>query len=375
MYLDPQMQQAILLQNSGANPMMGGPGMPMGPQIDPALQRDARIMGMFSNFSQLGGGPALGNPFEQQIEGQLNNYKLMTERARAMQASKVDNPFYEYELAKQKGYFTLNEGEDDTAGFRRYTQERFKNTDTRTAGMKDADYLRTATPEQRTAYFQGKGYTTKTLPDGSVVSVSDDGTTVETLFDASTMQAGAAALAGAQTEATESTKNKWEVIEQVETRLEEDALEFESIQSGLNRGRQALSMIEEGEVDPGLVSGAILQYLGVGDERLAYFQGLTQEQLFEELANATLTPVSDADIRALAKLFASAMQSPEVAAGALKAFIDRKERGLERKAGAMRRNLKRIDDEDYRQGLEETYDTFFKYKAIRNWGAVVPGGK
>lgn len=375
MYLDPQMQRAVLLQNSGVSPTMGNPGMPMaGPQIDPTLQRDARIMGMFSNFSQLGGGPALNNPFQNQIDGQRANYELMTARARQLQQSSVDNPFYEYELAKSKGYFTLGEGEDDTAGFRRYTQERFKNTDTRTAGMKDADYLQSATPDERTAYFQGKGYTTKTLPDGSVVSVSDDGTTVETLFDASAMQAGAGALAAAKTEGTEGQKNKWEVIGQVETRLEEDAIEFENTQAGLERGRQALSMIDSGEVEPGLVSGAVLQYLGIGTERAAYFQGLSQEQLFEELANATLTPVSDADMRALAKLFASSMQSPETAAGTLKAFIDRKERGLERKAKAMRRNLNRVDDEDYRQGLEDTYQPFFQFRAISSWDDV-PGGE
>ena len=97
MYFDPYMQKAMLLDNDDPNALLEGTGAPvsqpraplgvstpqptMPPQAhsmapqgmfnytpDPAMQRDANIMGMFSNISQIGGGAALNNPFEQQIK-------------------------------------------------------------------------------------------------------------------------------------------------------------------------------------------------------------------------------------------------------------------------------------------------------------------
>ena len=153
MYFDPYMQKAMLLDNDDPNALLEGTGAPvsqppaplgvstpqptMPPQAhsmapqgmfnytpDPAMQRDANIMGMFSNISQIGGGAALNNPFEQQIK---QNQQLAKDRYTAMQAMRQDNPYYDYELAKAQNYFRLNEGEDDVAGFRRFTQEQFKD--------------------------------------------------------------------------------------------------------------------------------------------------------------------------------------------------------------------------------------------------------
>ena len=115
--------------------------------------------------------------------------------------------------------------------------------------------------------------------------------------------------------------------------------------------------------------------MGIGSSKLAYYQNLSQQTLFEELNGAKLTPVSDADIRALAKLFTSASQSPEVARGNLEAFLLRKEREQERKGGRMRREASRIKDEGYRADIMKTYKPFMDFKAIDSWDEVKePGG-
>lgn len=339
-----------------------GPSMAPQPyQADPRLQRDSEIMQMFSNINRLGGGPGLTDPFQAQIKANQDLAKERMSNYRRNQNQLAPSSVREYEYLK-----TLSP-EDQELYFRN------KRGDQRTSGQKNTAFLNEATPEERTAFFQQMGYQTKTLPDGSVVAVSPDGQTTEILWDANSMQQGAANLAGGIANAQGGAKVDWEVVSNVETNLSTLADEWEASNAGVQRGREALELLSSGEIEPGLVAGTVLDYLGIGSSKLAYYQNLSQQQLFEELGSATLTPVSDADIRALAKLFTSASQSPEVARGNLEAFLTRKEREQERKSGRMRREINRIGDEGYRSGLLETYQPFVDFKAINKWEDV-PGG-
>ena len=195
-----------------------------------------------------------------------------------------------------------------------------------------------------------------------------------TAYTPEQIASGKALIAGSTANAQGAAQTDWKVVGEVETNLSTLADEFEASRAGVERGREALAMLNSKEVEPGLVAGTVLDYLGIGSSKLAYFQNLSQQQLFEELSNATLTPVSDADIRALAKLFTSASQSPEVARGNLEAFLARKEREQERKGGRMRREASRIKDEGYRTDIMNTYKPFMDFKVIDSWDKVVPPG-
>ena len=400
-WIDPDMQKQLLLGKSDPNSLlevqnrplsapqapqgvgMGQPSMsPYGPpmasqgmpQIDPRLQQQSQFYQGLDMLAGLGrrGRNTGYNPAQQQMDQQMANYKLQSDRMRAIQQDRDTN---QDPLVRGIQQYAIAAGIQDKPWdeqVKAYKAAKFA-PERRTAAEKDTEFLMTATPEERAAYFARKGVKTETMADGSLVAVRDDGS-YEVLFDSEGQIQGAAEMAAAKGQATGEAKIDWEVVGNVETNLYTLADEWEAAQYGIERGREALSMLAEGEVDPGLISGLVLDYLGIGSSRLAYFQNLSQQQIFEELANATLTPVSDADIRALAKLFTSAYQSPEVAKGNLEAFLSRKEREQERKSGRMRREISRVKDGGYRSGLLQTYQPFVDFKAITSWDDV-PGGE
>ena len=369
-YFDPTMQAGIL--------GMGGIVEPEPFTPDAGLQRDARIMQGLSNINRIGGGPGLENPFQNQLDAQMAQHNAI-QKARLQQLTKLQdpsaNPFLEYETAKERGYFKLGQNEDDAAGFLRYTRERFAPKKASVYQEKMGDL---------TSLMNGDEAGATKLANG-LLEVRTDPYGGQGVFDLSTGQftpeytpeqiaAGKGLIKGAEAQATGSAQTDWKVVQDVETNLSTLADEWEASNAGVMRGREALRMLNSKEVEPNLVAGAVLDYLGIGSSRLAYFSNLSQQQLFEELGNATLTPVSDRDIQALAKLFASAKQSPEVAKGNLEAFMRRKEKEMERKSGRMRREANRIKDADYRDGLLETYQPFMEFKAITSWDDV-PGGE
>lgn len=369
-YLDPTMQAGILAQQGIVEPE------PF--TVDPTLQRDANIMGMLSNINRVTGGPGLDNPFTNQIAQQQAEHQML-QKARLQQLTKLNdptaNPFLEYETAKARGYFNLGEGEDDAAGFLRYTRERFapKSKSVYEQKMGDLTQLMGGNEADATKLANGI-FEVKNDPFGGVGVYDKSTGEFTTEYTPEQIAAGKSLIAGSEAQATGAAQTDWKVVQDVETNLATLADEWEASNAGVVRGREALKMLNEGEIEPNLVAGTILDYLGIGSSRLAYFSNLSQQQLFEELGNATLTPVSDRDIQALAKLFASAKQSPAVAKGNLESFLSRKEKEMERKSGRMRREINRVGDENYRSSLLETYQPFVEFKAITSWDDV-PGGE
>ena len=383
--LTPEEEMEALGMTPGANlapvpptgPLAPQPAQPAVPpgyaqfQANPKLQGLAQIT---DAFNALAGGGA--NAFTSTLAYQKQAHDLQNERLRALKASEKDNPFREYEEAKARGYFTLADGEQDDAGFLRYTRERF--------APKKASVYQEKMGDLTSLMNGDEGGATK-LANG-LLEVRTDPYGGQGVFDLSTgeftpeytpeqIAAGKGLIKGAEAQATGGAQTDWKVVQDVETNLSTLADEWEASHAGVLRGREALKMLEGPDaVEPNLVAGAVLDYLGIGSSRLAYFSNLSQQQLFEELGSATLTPVSDRDIQALGKLFASARQSPEVARGNLESFLRRKEKEMERKSGRMRRETNRIKDADYRDGLMETYQPFMEFKAITSWDDV-PGGE
>ena len=379
--LTPEEEMEALGMTPGANlaPVpQTGPLAPAAPAVPPGyeqFQADPRMQGMAAitnAFNALGGGGA--NAFADSIAYQQQAHEMNNQRLRALQSAQSADPFIEYETAKQRGYFKLKDGETEDQAFLRYTQERFAPKSKSVYQQKMGDLTGLMNGDENAATKLANGLLeVRTDPYGGqgVFDLSTGEFTPE--FTPEQIAAGKGLIKGAEAQATGSAQTDWKVVQDVETNLSTLADEWEASNAGVMRGREAIKMLNEGEVEPNLVAGAVLDYLGIGSSRLAYFSNLSQQQLFEELGSATLTPVSDRDIQALGKLFASARQSPEVAKGNLEAFMRRKEKEMERKSGRMRREANRIKDADYRDGLLETYQPFMEFKAITSWDDV-PGG-
>jgi len=390
-YLTPE-EEALITPNAPvtpalmANPVAQAPA-PVGspasagalsltpPEMSPEDQKMSKIFNALGIFA--GPQAAQYNPWEATQAQAVQSWELQNERMRALKASQADNPFLEYETALERGYFKLNDGESPDEGFLRYTRERFAPKKASVYQEKMGDL---------TALMNGDEAGATKLANG-LLEVRTDPYGGQGVFDLSTgeftpeytpeqIAAGKGLIKGAEAQASGSAQTDWKVVQDVETNLSTLADEWEASNAGVMRGREALAMLNDPTqpVEPNLVAGAVLDYLGIGSSRLAYFSNLSQQQLFEELGSATLTPVSDRDIQALGKLFASARQSPEVAKGNLEAFMRRKEKEMERKSGRMRREVGRIKDVDYKNGLLETYQPFMEFKAITSWDDV-PGGE
>jgi hypothetical protein len=388
-YLTPE-EEALVTPNAPVTPaLMANPvaapapvGSPAtvgaGMLTPPTMSAEDTKMSKIYNALGIFAGPqaAQYNPWEASHAQAVQSWELQNERMRQLKQAQGDNPFLEYETALQRGYFKLKDGESPDQGFLRYTQERFapKNKSVYQQKMGDLTSLMGGNEEAATKLANGL-LEVRTDPYGGqgVFDLSTGQFTPE--YTPEQIAAGKGLIKGAEAQATGGAQTDWKVVQDVETNLSTLADEWEASNAGVMRGREALAMLNSTDSpEPGLIAGAVLDYLGIGSSRLAYFSNLSQQQLFEELGNATLTPVSDRDIQALGKLFASARQSPEVAKGNLEAFMRRKEKEMERKSGRMRREANRIKDADYRDGLLETYQPFMEFKAITSWDDV-PGGE
>lgn len=153
-----------------------------------------------------------------------------------------------------------------------------------------------------------------------------------------------------------------------ETDFAEIADGFSETQASIARGREAMSMLEEGEVDSGFVQGAIAKTFGIGDRQMGKLQGLSGQELINALSQTTLVPVSDTDIKKLELMFANISQDPEFAMGILDSFLAERERNLVISRDKFRRRIDRLRENPNIRNTTREADSFIKsYDSIYNF--------
>ena len=153
-----------------------------------------------------------------------------------------------------------------------------------------------------------------------------------------------------------------------ETEFKEIADGFSETQASIGRGREALGMLEGGEVDSGFVQGAIAKTFGIGDRQMGRLQGLSGQELIKALSQTTLVPVSDTDIKKLELMFANISQDPEFAMGILESFLAERERDLVISRDRFRRRIDRLRENPNIRNTTREADSFTKtYGSIYNF--------
>ena len=353
MYFDPYMQKAMLLDNDDPNALLEGTGAPVsqppaplgvstpqpmmppqGPSMasqggfnytpDPAMQRDANIMGMFSNISQIGGGAALNNPFDQQIK---QNQQLAKDRYTAMRSGSQDPIVRGVQQYAAAAGLTNLPWDEQVEAYRKTKQSMYADRDTRTAQEKNADFLLNASPEEREAYFAEKGIETKTLADGSLVSIDEQGNT-NVLYDANTQQLGAEALESSKTRGVKVQEQVQEDLTRLRT-IEESSFELDQAVTSMNGWMDTLKTMKESGNDTGLVSGFLKEFGITGNETDGEMMAAQVEQALINLGIVNLAPVSDKEMAEIKKLFLDLKKPTDVNIGALKAALGRIYRRLD----------------------------------------------
>ena len=359
MYFDPYMQKAMLLDDEDPNALLDATGAPVaappapqypspsfpgfGPTgplgasqglqpVDPELQRKANIMGMFSNINQVAGGRGLDNPFQNQID---LNQKMQLERMRQLRQNAIDNPFFDYELAKSKGYFKLNEGEDDAKGFRRFTQEQFKDPTKSVYSEKVEGLVASGIDETLANQYVNGAVEARTGPGGITQLINKLTGEVE------------GTLTAEQAAAIESTvaqgKSFGENIGQkIETSIQDlnaiggEELVLQQAVEGINYWTEKLSEKDaDGNyvMDTGLIQG-LMTDLGVADFAYGELDAAAVEAKLRNLQIVNLAPVTEKELKLLGKLFAGTAVMNEQNLGTLQGYLKRVE---EKQADVARR--------------------------------------
>lgn len=309
-----------------------GPGAMMGAlsptpfQADPTLQRDANIMGMFSNLSQVGGGPALNNPFQQQIaQAQEQHNMLQKARMSMLQKQATDNPFYDYELAKQKGYFELKEGENDAQGFRRYTQEQFKDPSESVYGEKMGD-LENLMGNRGDATKLANGLLeVRTGPNGEIGVYDLSTEEFRTDMTPAMITKGKEMIKGGEARGT-NVANQVQADLMRLREIEESGFELDQSIEMMDGWLEAL---ESGEMETGVISGTLKELGLTGNETDGEMMGDQVEQALTNLGIVNLAPVTDKEMQEIKKLFADLKSPTEVNIGKLKSALNRIYRKLD----------------------------------------------
>lgn len=154
-------------------------------------------------------------------------------------------------------------------------------------------------------------------------------------------------------------------LQKFETEFEEIADGWDEIQGSIFRGREAMELIESGQVDPGFVQGAIAKTFNIADRDMGRLQGLAGQELINALSETTLVPVSDTDIKKLEAMFANISQDPEYALGILDSFLKDQERKLIKSRGRFRRRIGRLKvNPNIENRLDEAESFINSYRQI-----------
>lgn len=334
-YLDPTMQAGIL--------GMGGIVEPEPYQVDPTLQRDARLMGMFSNINQVAGGRGLDNPFQNQITQQQDQHNAI-QKARMAQLTKLNdpskNPFYEYETAKQRGYFTLGENEADDAGFLRYTRERF-------APKKDSVY------SEKVAGLVGSGIDegiANQLANG-LVEVKPGPGGIQQIINKGTQEV-VGTMTAEQAALVEGTVARGKDFgETIQAKVDERISEMDMLQDAQYEMEDLTQFSEDWlkrlsaknqdgsyAFQTGPLQGLQVA-LGLGNQALGELSADDIFQRLQSLQIVNLAPVTQQEMKAMGELFATPNQINEANIGKINSFmrkLQREQKGIERRRGRAR---------------------------------------
>lgn len=382
-YIDPYMQKQLLLGSSDPNALLeaqnrplSDPMAPLGvgmgqppiapygppvasqglPQIDPKLQQRSQFyqgLDMLAGMGRLGRSTGY-NPAQQQIDQQMANYKLQTDRMRAIQQGRDAN---QDPLVRGVQQFAIAAGITDKPWAEQveaYREAKFA-PESRTAGQKDTDFLMSATPEERAAYFARKGVKTETLADGSLVAVRDDGT-YEVLFDSEGQIQGAARMAAETTQATERTADNAQFRATAIGNLQQSSAEETILQGALDTSESFLERIESGDLEgaTGMVSGFFSQ-LGFGPEPLGDLDAEQVRMTLSHLGITNLAPVTVREIMMVNQMWAAASAGKKINIGRLKNSIRNIRRAMKDLEFERNRNLKELK----RYGTEEDYNHYY----------------
>jgi len=281
---------------------------------------------------------------------------------RALQAAQQDNPFYDYELAKSRGYFALNEGETDVEGFRRFTQEQFKDPEQSVYSEK-VDGLVNSGIDKGLASQLVTGLVDVKAGPGGIQQIINKGTG-EVVGTVTAEQAAAIEATVARgKEFGESIQGKvdgWisdldeiSLAEEQTSDLQEFSKTwFDRLSAKNEDGTYSLAT---GPLE-GLMTNLGLSGMALGE--------LSSDDIQNRLASlqiVNLAPVTQQELKAMGELFATPGKLNAQNLGSIKSFmnkLNRVQRELGRKKGKAisRLNANYDDLEDYdRQYLQDSY--------------------
>jgi hypothetical protein len=361
-YFDPTMQAGIL--------GMPGTEQPDPFQPDQAMARDSRIFGALNNINQIGGGAALANPFQTQIDLQQKQHNaLQMERMRqaGQRNDPTKNPFLEYETAKQRGYFTLGEGEADDAGFLRYTRERFAPKKASVYSEK-VDGLVAAGFDEGLANQLANGLVEVRPGPGGIQQIINKGSgdVVQTLTadEAANIEqvVGRGKKFGENIQA--SVDERIALLDQIQDAEFEMADLTEFSQGWLDK---LSAKNEDGSYSfqTGPLQG-FMASLGLGNEGIGELSADDIFQRLQSLQIVNLAPVTQQEMKAMGELFANPGAINEQNIGKIKSFmrkLQREQKSLGRKSGRARTWLTENEsnmnqfDIDYLEGNYGTWRT------------------
>ncbi len=126
----------------------------------------------------------------------------------------------------------------------------------------------------------------------------------------------------------------------------------------IERGRRAIELISDEEVNMGIVQGTIAEAFGIGDEKMGELMGLSGEELILALGRESLVPVSDTDIKKLERMFANIKQDPELALGVLESFLNERERNMRITRDKFRTRIDRLKESPNIRNTTREADSF-----------------
>ena len=403
MYFDPYMQKAMLLEDDDPRALLqateppaatgapvSNPPAPLGgstPQAqmspygpsmgrqepfsytpDAAMQKDANLMGMFSNINRVAGGAGLDNPFAVQIK---QNQALALERYNKLNQHQKDDPFHAYETAKARGYFTLGENENEAQGLRRFTQEQFKDP-TKSVYSEKMDSLSNFLPEEQAAGLINGLNEVRTGPGGiSELINKATGEVIRTLSADEAGQIEGVVARGKQfgTDIQGKIEGYITDLDEIQLAREETADLQEFSQGWFDRLSQK---DEDGNfmLDTGPIQG-LMANIGLGGIEIGELAADDIQNRLASLQIVNLAPVTEGEMKAMGMLFATPNQLNEQNLGSIKSFMNklrREQMKLARREGRAKSRLDANFD-----NLEE-YDRQYLKSAYGDWRPLTADG-